>query len=257
MGGDGPQFAAGREGYAERSKRPFAGLVLLIPFILTYEFASISLLREGEPGPELRAERLLALLFDTFGLPGVALPVLAIVAVLLVHHATLGHRWSVRPGTVALMAIESLAWTLPLLVLGQITVRLLGGVPLAAASVVDPGTIALGAREALTVGIGAGLFEELVFRMTLIAVLHFALHDVCLVPNRHAAWLSVVLSSLAFAWYHDPWTANGLDLASAAFFFVAGVGFAVLYLWRGFGIAAATHSLYDLLVLLVLPALRG
>ncbi|MEM1166654.1 MAG: CPBP family glutamic-type intramembrane protease [Planctomycetota bacterium] len=257
MGGDGPRFGTPSEGYAERSKRPLASLVLLVPFILAYEFASISLLRSGEPGPELRAERLLALLFDTFGLPGVALPVLAIVVVLLVHHATLGHRWSVKPGTIGVMALESLAWTLPLLVLGQLVVRLLGGVPLAAAGLIDPAVLPLGVREGLTIGIGAGLFEELIFRMALIALLHFALHDVCLVPQRHAGWLTIVLSSAAFAWYHDPWTAGGLDFAAAGFFFIAGVGFAVLYLWRGFGIAAATHSLYDILVLLVLPALRG
>jgi hypothetical protein len=60
-----------------------------------------------------------------------------------------------------------------------------------------------------------------------------------------------VLSSLLFsaAHYIGPY-GDAFDWLTAFFRFLAGAFFAVLFIFRGFGIAAGTHALYDVLVFL-------
>ena len=65
---------------------------------------------------------------------------------------------------------------------------------------------------------------------------------------------SVLISALAFALYHfEPLWDWGAFVASFrashfAFYILAGVYFAAIYVMRGFGIVAATHALYDIMV---------
>ena len=75
------------------------------------------------------------------------------------------------------------------------------------------------------------------------------------IPPRPSMVVAVLLSSLMFAAAHyvgqygDP-----VDWADSRFWFgfifrcVAGVFFSVLFIYRGFGIAAGTHAGYDILV---------
>ena len=66
--------------------------------------------------------------------------------------------------------------------------------------------------------------------------------------------IAIVVTSLAFsAAHYDFVTPYGepFALASFAFRLVAGGFFAILFVYRGFGIAAGTHALYDVLVALV------
>jgi hypothetical protein len=59
--------------------------------------------------------------------------------------------------------------------------------------------------------------------------------------------VAALLAALLFSAFHyvgpygDPWT-----LSSFVFRFLAGLLFSVLFLLRGFGIAAWTHALYDI-----------
>ena len=61
------------------------------------------------------------------------------------------------------------------------------------------------------------------------------------------------ISAVLFALYHPLKTGAGvLEIRRAAFFLLAGVYFGVLYVVRGFGIAVATHALYDIAVVVLL-----
>ena len=59
----------------------------------------------------------------------------------------------------------------------------------------------------------------------------------------------ILLAALLFSAFHDvgpygdPWA-----LPSFTFRFLAGLAFSLLFLVRGFGIAAWTHALYDVLL---------
>ncbi len=120
------------------------------------------------------------------------------------------------------------------------------GLPLAtAAAPATPGVVA-----GLLISAGAGLHEELVFRLVgvgLVARLWLGAH-----------WRSqglplvavVVVSALTFAAVHH--LAEPFTWSAMVFRTFAGLFFSLLYLGRGFAVAAWTHALYDAWIL-VLP----
>lgn len=247
--------------YTERSKSPLIILVFLAPMILLYEIGSVLYLSpahlDGDQTAvkDIKAHKLLSDLFDLLGTGGIVLPAFLLVAILVIQHVLRRERVRISPQTLLLMWLEAIIWTIPLIVLGQLLFRLLGGdsVPIAAAAPAQHPTetlnsLSIGARG--TIALGAGLYEEFVFRMIGIALLHAILHDALRVKNRIAAVLALIVTSLLFAWYHAP--TEGMISAHAGFYTAAGMFFGFLYLTRGLGIAVAVHVLYDLAVLILL-----
>ena len=105
----------------------------------------------------------------------------------------------------------------------------------------------------IAVSIGAGLYEELIFRMILLSLLHTVFVDLLRMPERWGIGVAIGISAMLFALYHPLKTGDGvLDIRRAVFFLLAGVYFGVLYVVRGFGIAVATHALYDIAVVVLL-----
>jgi len=246
---------------------------VLLPLVMLYEAASLIYLTNSITGEQqvIKAENMLSKLFAVFGVTGLLAPGLAMLTVFFVWHVTSKERWTIRPWVMVCMVIEAAVWAIPLLVLGALvnkvvatfavsydspvvdTVRPL----LAAAAKADPTGGVWQARAAIS--IGAGLYEELVFRLAGIALVHFVTRDLLRFPQWLAATIAVVGTSAAFAFYHDVYTGrSGLEAIAwspLAFYFLAGLSFAGLYLWRGFGIVVLTHAVYDLIVLVGLKAL--
>jgi Na+-translocating ferredoxin:NAD+ oxidoreductase RnfD subunit len=98
--------------------------------------------------------------------------------------------------------------------------------------------------------LGAGIYEELVFRVLLVSAIAFIARRIFRWRPVVAALAAVVLSAVIFAAFHyvGPY-GDPLRLDSFVFRFIGGLAFSVLYVTRGFGITAWTHTLYDLLVL--------
>jgi membrane protease YdiL (CAAX protease family) len=95
--------------------------------------------------------------------------------------------------------------------------------------------------------LGAGIYEELLFRLILLSFVLWAFH--CLsVPRAGRVLLAVLLTSLLFSAAHYVGGRETVLWFSFLFRFLAGVFFAVLFLYRGFGIAVGAHAGYDLLV---------
>ncbi len=99
---------------------------------------------------------------------------------------------------------------------------------------------------------GAGLHEELIFRAGLFAGLVWLLRRAGQ-PSWRAYLVSGLLSSIAFSGVHhlgplgDPFT-----LQKFMFRMIMGLFFAGIYRVRGFAIAAWTHCVYDVWVLVLL-----
>jgi membrane protease YdiL (CAAX protease family) len=105
----------------------------------------------------------------------------------------------------------------------------------------------------LMLSLGAGLYEELLFRVLLVGGLAWMLHRIL---GGHPALAGIIAAAggaLIFSAFHyvgpygDPW-----ELGSFTYRAIAGVVFSGLYLTRGFGITAWTHALYDVYVMILL-----
>jgi hypothetical protein len=153
----------------------------------------------------------------------------------------------VRVSTLGAMLGESLLLALVFgLVVGTATARLVGPLrALSAGNGLDGGPLAR-----LTLSLGAGLYEELLFRVVIVALLSNGLRFLGL--GRVAAGsVAVIVGALLFSAFHyiGP-LGEPMQLESFVFRTLAGLSFSALYLTRGFGITAWTHALYDVAVLL-------
>jgi len=107
-----------------------------------------------------------------------------------------------------------------------------------------------GPIEGLIVSAGAGLHEELVFRLVGIgAVARLWLGKEWRKPTLKLLGL-IFLSSLLFSLAH--YFGEPFRLHTLVYRTVAGVLFGGLFLFRGFAVAAWTHALYDVWVILVI-----
>lgn len=248
--------------YLELSQRPLHVLVFLVPLIAAYEFGIWAQTNLAAGGDEvsLSAYRLLVDMLNLIGASGFHLPGLVLVVILLAWHVLARQPWRVHPGVPFVMALEAVVWMLPLVVADQVIARLGGSFGNATMMMQDLQVITdLPWHDRLLLSIGAGLYEELVFRMLLIAAAHALFVDVIGMSKRWGGILSIAVSAAAFAWFHDlsPGAATTIQLDLALFYLVAGVYFASLYVLRGFGIVVGAHAVYDIVAILLLPGLTS
>lgn len=102
--------------------------------------------------------------------------------------------------------------------------------------------------------LGAGIYEEIVFRLCLLSGLIF-LFQLGHLSNHVAVTLAIIMSSLIFALAHHIGPA-GEPFSSYVFLFrtLAGCYFAMLFVCRGLGVGVGAHAGYDLLVGVLLQA---
>jgi membrane protease YdiL (CAAX protease family) len=161
-----------------------------------------------------------------------------VATILVAWHLARQDRWQLHPGTLMGMAAESLLLALPLIALSRELARYF---PLFA--------LRSSTRDVVIMSLGAGVYEELVFRLALFSLLSLLIRDVLRVtPGWSSLWV-VVLSSIAFASYHYLSPAEHFQWRSFMFRTAAGVYFGLLFLLRGFGITAGAHAAYDILIL--------
>ena len=177
-----------------------------------------------------------------------------------------------RPGSTlerrvfGLMAAESVVLALAFgLVVGVVTARLLHAIgmlgvalptdwPLLAVpprSAARHGVEALAKPTQLMIGIGAGLYEELLFRVIAVGSIQWVARSAFGWGPRAAGTLAVVAGALIFSAFHYVGAlGDAFTVQSFAFRAIAGLFLSALYVLRGFGITAWTHSLYDVFLML-------
>jgi len=137
------------------------------------------------------------------------------------------------------------------IVVATLTQRLLGALALAAQAAPTP-LEGMGAATRLMLALGAGLYEELLFRVLLVGGLAAGLRWVLGARTLMAGLIAAIVGALIFSGFHyvgeygDPF-----ELASFTYRAIAGLAFSGLYLTRGFGITAWTHALYDVYVMVL------
>jgi len=232
----GPELGPPPETYWALSRTPLTSLAFTLPLVLAYEGGVLLL---GRGSPRNGADVWLRQLLDALGFGGYfLLPLLTIVGLLAWHHVE-HDRWRFSPAVLAGMCLECMILAAVLVSLARLQSRLW---PLD----VGAGATALVARF---IGFcGAGLYEEVLFRLLLLPVVGWTIARLGASPPAAAAWAVVVTSVLfAAAHYMGP-LGDTFGLHSFVFRTLAGMFFATLFLVRGFGIAAGTHTAYDMFV---------
>lgn len=231
--------------YIEDTHRPLHCLVFLLPLVVLYEIGTAWL--HPDPAAADQSRVIAFLLFQRFlevlGAGSVLLPGIAVVVILLVWHIATGEPWRVRVRTVLWMAAESVALGVPMIVLSSIV-----------SSKAAPVLMTLSPQHAymmdrLLLSVGAGIYEELIFRLMLISLLHLVMVDIAKVREQKAAVIIVMVAAVVFSLYHylGPET---FAWSSFAFRTIAGLYLGAIFVVRGFGIAVGAHAAYDIMVII-------
>lgn len=247
-------------GYWSETRRPLVNLAFVAPWLLAYE-AGIWCLGAGD-GLRNGADGWLRDGLTSLGGTQWWLLPAALMTVLLVWQLAAGESWRLRVDTLGGMLAECLLFACLLILFGQMlerSQRLMLDV--------GPGPWPGAAVRAVSF-LGAGLYEEFLFRLCLIPLLLWICSAV--LPRRWALGVTLVATSLAFSMAHYLGPAPDGQVLSVltdamvrvqthrelwfgfAFRALAGLAFGALFCARGFGIAMGTHALYDLVVGIVL-----
>ena len=234
--------------YWEQSRRPLASLAFMAPLLLLYEIGVLVL---GSHAIRNGADVWLRQLLDLLGFSQYFLLPLLTVAILLAWHHLTGQPWRVSFGLFYRMLAECAVLAVVLVIVARVQDSLL--------SVFMPGMSQTAIRAAIWSGIadwlgeivgyvGAGVYEELMFRLIMLPAAAWVLKQAgCSTSQSFVG--AIVITSLVFAAaHHIGPEGEPIVLRNFLFRTIAGVFFATLFVYRGFGIAAGTHALYDILV---------
>ncbi len=233
-------------GYWTHVRRPIYALALVIPMTLVYELGlSTTRVKVGAEHIQIRnaADMFLQLLVRKLGLTGFLITGAIIIATLLLWQLTRGESWHLKTGYVVGMVFESLAYALVLIFIFVWTGNVLAN---------TSGAPELTLTGQLVLSVGAGVYEEFVFRLLLIWTLSFLLQLATGTSSEGAWMLAAVVSAVVFALAHHVGPlGEAFTWLNFLLRVIAGLFFAALLALRGFGIAAASHALYDVLVVLL------
>jgi hypothetical protein len=215
--------AAGWAGYGDLE----ASLVLVFPVLLAYEVGVLFFGRVNG------ADVVTRLLFTLVASKTIYLLVHALVAVCFLLWIRKGQRWgTLRLEIVAPVVLEAAIYALTLGAVVNLVLEKLFGLGLGLGSVIS--------------ALGAGVHEEVVFRLGLFAGLASLLERR---QQRFAMPVALIVSSIAFAAAHHL-GAHGEPFTMHAFAFraLAGAAFGAIFWYRSLAHAVYAHVLYDLVV---------
>ena len=283
----GQLFNFAQDSYLERTSRPIYAIIFLLPFIIFYELGTFGFNTDILNQSQIRVVAFVWLqnLLESFGfggkLAGVA-PPLAVVVILLAMQITSGKQWRLWLGDILPMAVECVLLAVPLIVLTlflststeaennvsrfeKSAIRIQTEAPPMCASTANNRLSSVTDRAGrdgqdqpllanIVTGIGAGIYEELVFRLILICILMLLLQDVLRLDHKNSIVLSILISAALFSAHHhvdfitgQPNAKDIFNWTKFAFRTIAGIYFAILFAIRGFGITAGTHAFYNII----------
>jgi len=257
-------------GYFSRTDKAIYALLFLLPSIILYEILVLKINPQllSEPASNVRGGVVAFVWIQNFlqwlGMATKASWIcapLVVIITLIILQMTSRRSWKIIWSDFLIMAGECVIVSIPLIVLALVLNRPIQQPSSGAVACL----FAAGANLShhsftmdLITGIGAGIYEELIFRLVLICILMMFFETILGVKATKAIVLSVVISAVLFSLHHHFIVMNGrfatseyFALAPFMFRTVAGVYFAVVFVVRGFGVVAGTHIFYDVIATLL------
>jgi membrane protease YdiL (CAAX protease family) len=222
--------------YGRDTQRPLYCLIFLLPLITAYELGALILRPAVWPERQLVAHSLIQRLLGWFGATGFWLPAVVLLATLLIWQLARGYPWRVHAWVLLLMPVESVILTAPLFALGQVLLQ--------------AGTVPRGLAlwQETVLALGAGIYEELVFRFYLMGSLAWLLERGLHVSRKIGTPVVIVLSAVLFAVCHfTPIGREPFAWMHVLLLLLAGAYLGLIFMRRGLGVAVGCHVAYNLL----------
>ncbi len=251
--------------YLEQSQRPVVCLIYVLPFLMLYHIgiwfmhlnknsiangADVMLAKflnviyygalwfYNQVFPNHSTEDSAALWF--LKMFGPLFSMFLLVFVLLLKQHLGNYPWRVKGKTLLLMLAESTVFAIPPFGLAW----LVNHIFYLRADMSSVGSWFSG----IVLSMGAGIYEEFLFRMILMGFLFWLFGNVFRFKGLPLFMFSVLGQAFLFSAFHYlPWADEEFRLGVFAFRTIAGVYFAYIYQERGFGIAAGSHAIYDII----------
>jgi hypothetical protein len=236
--------------YWRQSRAHRYSLLFALPLLVAYELLA-AMLGHGEAqairnGADVLLKSAFIAMLGEHG-PLVFGVLLIGVSLWLVVRDMRAHGSRLSPRIFGAMTVEAVVLALAFgIVVSTITSRVLA--PFAA--MVQAPMQQLDWPTQLMVSLGAGLYEELLFRVLLVGLIAALGTRVLGWRPATAGAVAVGAGAIIFSAFHyiGPF-GDSLEAGSFTFRLIAGVFFSALFVTRGFGITAWTHALYDVFLL--------
>lgn len=229
--------------YWRYSKSPFYSLLFTLPMLISYEVLIFSYNHSDIIGLRNGADILFRQFFGMFNIYGFYLVGFLVLSALLIAYYFNNRREGnpeFRFQFFILMILESLLFALLMYVIVDKIGDALLSVP------TDQGK-----KELIVLALGAGVYEEFIFRVVLISGFTFFLKDILRLRAVTSMVVAISAAALIFSLFHYLGSLGDVfDIQTFLVRFVAGIFLSLLYVLRGYGIAAYTHTIYDFIVIL-------
>jgi hypothetical protein len=235
-----PALGEQTQSYVEQSRRPALSILLSLPLVVLYQ---IGIVQAGSSTRNI-AEIWMTGPLSRMGMHTATLVNVLVLAALLYGLYEAHKTGGFYLGFMGIMLMEGLIYAL----------LLFSGVSVAAHAVERAVHRFLAIQgmsgNTLLLSLGAGVYEELLFRLIRVGGGALLLQKVFLWDKLHSGAAMLVVSSLLFSAAHHVGPC-GEAFTPFAFIFraICGAALGVLFLARGLGIAVWTHAIYNVLVL--------
>ena len=227
--------------YWRSTRSPLYSFLFTVPLFLIYEIGifltssdDMFVLRNG-------ADALMRQILATFGITGLYwVGVIFFIGFIItfILQRKFWEETQIHSDYFLLMTVESVGWSV-LIYFFMTNVYLLLMNPTGSMLV-----------QQVTLAVGAGIYEEFLFRVLLIAGISVILGFIFQWSDKSRNWAAMVIAAGIFSSFH--FIGEYGDFFSFNIFmvrFLAGIALGTLYFLRGFGITGWSHAVYDLIVL--------
>lgn len=172
---------------------------------------------------------------------GFIFPALTVVTILLASHLVARHPTRCDVMTLLGMALESFLRAIPLVLFNRILMQALR---------IHAPNIPPEFLNQIIYCVGAGIYEEFVFRLVLLAGLDILLVNVIGCNRSASRVFAVLISAALFAGQHHEMLGGKEPFDTLNFLFRTGAGvyLAMVFISRGFGITAGCHVFYNVIL---------
>ena len=226
--------------YFKQSKSPFYSFIFILPLFLIYEFGISTISSKDLPTIRNGADVLLRRILATVGIGGIyGMALMLLFGIVIAYYINKGKfkELRIRSNYFLIMIFESIIWSMLLFAIlskGQLLLA--------------KGTAKLLLQQ-IVLSIGSGIFEEFVFRVVLVSGLALVIGIFIKKRYWYKMLISIVIAAVIFSAFH--FIGEYADTPITSLFllrFVAGLILGYIYILRGLGIAAYSHSFYNLIV---------